>query len=36
MARPDLTTLQIDNAVGCHTLGTRRTSRVLDNERRPR
>jgi len=36
MARPDFITTQIDNAVGCHTLGTRRTSRVSDNERRPR
>jgi hypothetical protein len=36
MARPDLITPQIDNAVGCHTLGTRQTRRVLDNERRPR
>jgi hypothetical protein len=33
MARPELITPRIDNAVGCHTL---RTLRVLDNERRPR
>jgi hypothetical protein len=36
MTRPDRTIPQIDNAVGCHTLGTRRTGRVPDNERRPR
>jgi hypothetical protein len=27
---------EIDNVVGCHTTGTRRTRRVPNNERRPR
>jgi hypothetical protein len=35
MGRPDFTPPHIDNAVGCHILGTRRTRRVARNERRP-
>jgi hypothetical protein len=36
MARPDFIAHEIDDAVGCHTLGTRRTGRVARNERRTR
>jgi hypothetical protein len=36
MTRTQLVSEQTDDAVGCHTLGTRRTGRAARNERRPR